>query len=185
MFHLIVAADQWFENVMLAVRTPFLLQAFNWITVFGNTSTIIAATGVALIFLWFFTHHKAYAIGLATSIIGAGVMGYIVKMIVERPRPGGFIPSTIETSFSFPSEHATLAIALYGFLTYLLCKRFPKNASAIMTMAALAILAVGFSRLYLGVHFPSDVIAGYLLGGLWLLIGIEIAALLKRDGIVR
>lgn len=179
MLNSILFADEWFENIILGIRTNSLLNAFNWITFLGETSVVIAITAAVVIFLFIFKKNKAYAVGFLTTIIGASGTSYILKTLVERARPDGLIPAVTETSYSFPSGHATLAIALYGFLTYFLCKRYPKNSVLIITLATLIILAIGFSRLYLGVHFPSDVIAGYLLGGIWLFIGIKITKLIR------
>lgn len=180
--NVLLAVDGWFENLLLGIRTPFFLLFFHWITALGSTVVVIMVTGIAGIVLFFSARYKAYAAGIVTTVIGASGTSYGMKIFIERARPSGLIPSIIETSFSFPSGHATLALALYGFLTYFFCKRYPKNAKTIVAISAPIILAIGFSRLYLGVHFPSDVLAGYLLGGLWLLIGIEITALLKKRG---
>ncbi|MGD0328089.1 MAG: phosphatase PAP2 family protein [Minisyncoccia bacterium] len=177
----LLTADSWVENMLLGIRTPSLLRLFNGITLLGDTAVVVAITGIIGIFLLFFKNLKAYVAGLAIAVIGAGGMGYVMKIIVGRMRPGGLIPSAIDTSPSFPSGHTTVAIALYGFLACLLCKLYPKHAAIIVTLATVIILAVGFSRLYLGLHFPSDVLAGYLLGGLWLIIGIKTTTLLKKN----
>lgn len=169
----IIAADQWFENMLLSIRTPFLINVFAVITFFGNTSVVMGIAGIALVFL-LSRRYKAYAAGLTVTLIGAAVTDYAMKFIIGRARPSGLIPSMIETSFSFPSGHSTAAMALYGFMTYILCILFPEKKPIIVAVALLVIGSIGFSRLYLGLHFPSDVLAGYILGGLWLLIGIEI-----------
>ena len=184
MLDLIAAADLWFENVMLAARTPFLLHIFSWITSLGDTIVVIGITGIVMICLLLFKNMKAYAAGLVAAVIGAGGTGYALKMIVGRARPSGLIPAATEASLSFPSMHATLAVALYGFLAYVLAKRYPRHAAAITILAVLGIFAIGFSRLYLGVHFPTDVLAGFVLGGVWLLAGIKISYAI-RNGIVR
>jgi undecaprenyl-diphosphatase len=185
MLSFILTADLWFENMLLGIRTPFFLHIFNGVTFFGNTAVVIGITGIVVMFLLFSKNYKSYAAGLFTAVIGAGATSYSMKTIIERARPGGLIPSAVETSSSFPSGHATLAMALYGFLAYVLCKLYPKHSAVIVTLATVIIFAIGFSRLYLGMHFPSDVLAGYLLGGPWLSIGIKVVALLKRNDIVQ
>lgn len=170
----LLTADLWFENLLLAHRTPVFLHLFSLITILGSTVVVIGITLVVGIALFFSRFHNAYVIGLATTLVGAGGIDFIMKALMERARPSGLIPATIETSSSFPSGHATFSLALYGFLTYFLCKHYPKYAPLFITLGSLLVLAIGFSRLYLGVHFPSDVLAGFSLGGLWLLIGIEV-----------
>lgn len=170
----LLTIDLWFENLLLVHRTPLLLQVFNAITLLGNTVVVIGIMLVVGISLFFSRFYNAYVVGLAVTLIGAGGTDFIMKALIERARPNGLIPSTIETSSSFPSGHATFSLALYGFLTYFLCKHYPKYSALFITAGTILILLIGFSRLYLGVHFPSDVIAGFALGGLWLLIGIGI-----------
>ncbi len=171
---LLLATDLSFENFLLAHRTPSLLHFFNLITMLGNTVVVIAIVLVVGAWLFFSRFHNAYVIGLVTTLVGAGGTDFIMKALIERARPNGLIPATIETSSSFPSGHATFSMALYGFLTYFLCKHYPKYSPLFITLGSLLILAIAFSRLYLGVHFPSDVVAGLTLGALWLLIGIEV-----------
>ncbi|MCX6788164.1 MAG: phosphatase PAP2 family protein [Candidatus Kaiserbacteria bacterium] len=170
----IITADLGFENLLANIRTPLLLQIFNVITILGSVPFVIGVAGIVGIFLWYATAYRAYIAGLVVTLLGAATTGYFMKILVGRARPSGLISSIAETSFSFPSGHATAAMALYGFLAYLLCALFPERKAAVLTAAVLLIGVIGFSRLYLGVHFPSDVLAGYLLGGLWLLIGVAV-----------
>ena len=80
----------------------------------------------------------------------------------------------LEKSFSFPSGHATIAVAFYGFIIYFLIKNVKSwnRKINIFFTGFILIILIGFSRLYLGVHFVSDVWAGYLIGAIWLIIGI-------------
>lgn len=173
-------ADTRFEEALYALRNPFLLGFFGWITFFGNAVVVAGLTATALMALLSSKAFRIYAFGLAATVAGAATMGYILKMLVARARPGGLLPAAIETSFSFPSGHATASLALFGFMTYLLCKMFPAKKAFFLVASIILIGSVGFSRLYLGVHFPSDVLAGYLVGGLWLLGGIETVRYLRR-----
>jgi len=107
------------------------------------------------------------------TICGGGIFSLFGKVAFHRQRPSGIAVFT-ETSFSFPSGHATIATALYGFLVYFLWRQTDswRTKLNIFFTGSVFILAIGFSRLYLGVHFLSDVLGGYLLGLLWLNIGI-------------
>ncbi|TSC71065.1 MAG: PA-phosphatase-like phosphoesterase [Parcubacteria group bacterium Gr01-1014_49] len=175
-----ISGDLWFENLMLSVRTTALLKFFGWVTLLGNAFVVAGVTGIALLALFTSNVRRAYAYGLAVAIVGAVVTSSVMKVLVERARPDGLIPSVVETSYSFPSGHATAAMALYGFIAYILCILFPARKSLVAIIFFILIGSIGFSRLYLGVHFPSDVLAGYFIGGLWLLVGIETVKHLRR-----
>lgn len=166
--------DSSVENFLFSVRTPFWLQAYGLITILGSTLTIIGLTIILSLRLFFSEKNHVYVAGLITTLAGAAVTGYLMKIFVARARPGVSIPSFVESSFSFPSGHATASMAFYGFLMYMLCTAFPAKRLPIVLVGVFLIGAIGFSRLYLGVHFPSDVLAGYLLGSLWLIIGVYI-----------
>ena len=81
----------------------------------------------------------------------------------------------LESTFSFPSGHATIAISFYGFVFYLLFKRYKFFGKIVVVPAAILVgLLIGLSRIYLGAHFISDVLSGYLVGILWLIIAIAL-----------
>ena len=170
----LLAADLWFENLMLGIRSPFILSVFKGITLLGEATLVLILTALACVIIYRARELRAYAVGLAAAVLGAAVSVQMMKMVIDRARPGGLIQSVVDTSSSFPSWHATGSVAFYGFIAFLLCRRYPGKRGIVVAAAAALILLIGFSRLYLGVHFPSDVIAGYLVGGLWLLIGVAI-----------
>lgn len=173
MIDIVITLDLWFENLMLAVRTPVLLQAFGMVTPLGDAVVVVFVTLVAGAYFTFSAMPlRPYLAGLIVSLAGALSCASALKMLIARARPDGLIPSMIETSYSFPSRHAVVAVALYGFIAVFLAREYPEHARKIAAAATILILSIGFSRLYLGVHFPSDVIAGFALGGIWLLIGI-------------
>jgi len=105
-------------------------------------------------------------------MVGSGIFTSAGKFIFHRARPD--IAVYPESSFSFPSGHATIAIAFYGFLAYMLIKnaRQWKRKINIFFASFILIILIGFSRLYLGVHYVSDVWGGYLAGAIWLIIAI-------------
>jgi len=170
---LLTTIDTWFENLLVTIRTPILSHIFIWITHLGNTAFVAGVIAISGILLVSSRKYWAYVIGYFVTLSGSMVSAYLLKDLIGRERPDGIIPMLIETSGSFPSGHATIGIALYGFLAYLLYVRFPTKRPLIVTSVILLVTLIGFSRLYLGVHFPTDVIAGYALGGIWLIIGVE------------
>lgn len=121
---------------------------------------------------------------LAASTL-APVLNLGLKELVARPRPDTDLWLLVETGFAFPSGHSVFAASFVGALIWLLrrSKTFdgrPIAKCAIQTFLLLLILAVGLSRVYLGVHWPSDVIAGFLLGGLYLLLLLSVRNWLDR-----
>lgn len=174
MISTVLSFDLWFENFLVSVRTPFWADVFRFITFFGNTTTVIAIAVIVSIFLLRSKISRMYIVGLGITLAGAAGFAYVLKEVVGRARPTGLIPLLTETSFSFPSGHATASAALYGFIAFILCKLYPHSKRLVLVGTTLIILCIGFSRLYLGVHFPTDVIAGYLVGALWLWIGIQV-----------
>jgi len=170
----IFAFDLWFENLLVSIRNPFFVQLFRDITFFGNATTVIGLVVFLGIFLLWTKTRRVYLAGLFASLLGAAGTAYVLKEVVGRLRPSGSIPTGIETDFSFPSGHATVSMAFYGFTAYVLCRLYPERTKIILSTATIIILLIGFSRLYLGLHFPTDVIAGYCVGGVWLWIGSKV-----------
>ena len=114
---------------------------------------------------------------LGTAIIGATAMIYLMKHTFLRARPSFPLHLVSEDSFSFPSGHAFISLVFYGLLMYFVIRHEYTLRAKILTCLAsgLFIVLVGFSRLYLGVHWPSDVIGSWVMGGVWLAVVIWIA----------
>lgn len=176
-----VAADLRIDVLLATFRHPLTAAFFLWVALLGENVTVVAITIVACIFLYIW-HKRPYIPGIVLATAGSGLMTYVVKILVHRARPSGIIPFFTETSFSFPSGHATSAVALYGFLVYffLHTHRPKKEKWFTLFLSLLTIASIGFSRLYLGVHFFSDVWGGYLIGAFWLVVGIGITEWLKE-----
>jgi membrane-associated phospholipid phosphatase len=102
--------------------------------------------------------------------LGTQILNQGMKLAFARPRPLLWPRLIEEASYGFPSGHAMGSLVLYGFLAYLLGQRYPRQARLITRIAIGLIGAIGLSRLYLGVHYPTDILAGYAVGGLWLML---------------
>src|SRR5215207_1380463 len=104
------------------------------------------------------------------AVAGSAVLNRLLKGLFERPRPHFEHPLLVESSFSFPSGHAMESFVVYGMLAYfaVLAFRTWESRVAVVFGAALLVVLIGFSRMYLGVHYFSDVLAGYAAGGVWL-----------------
>ena len=151
--------DDWIYNQLTSFRNPFWDQFFKGITRFGNTSTVI----IFCCILFFYLSKKDRWIYLTTIISTVGI-NQILKHIIRRPRPS-HIRLIEELGYSFPSGHAMISIALYGFLIYYVYKKVHNKALKIglICLFSFIILGIGCSRIYVGVHYPSDVLGGYFL----------------------
>ena len=167
------------HSLLSSVRNQPMVEIFFGITLFGEIFTVIFFAVLISIFLWR-KRLKKEIITLWTALIGSSLSTYLLKIIIDRPRPIDMV--VLEDSASFPSGHATVAVAFYGFLTYLLWCNFKntKYRELIIMAGVILIFLIGFSRLYLGVHYLTDVLAGYLVGLLWLIVGIKIDKITRK-----
>jgi undecaprenyl-diphosphatase len=170
----IVTADIRLENLIAVFRSATLTKFFFWITLLGKWETITIFTVSTITILWI-KNKRNYITPLLLSIIGSEIFTSLGKIILHRSRPDTAL--YIENTFSFPSGHATIAMSFYGFLTYLLIRNFSKwkRKTNIFFSGFAIIILIGFSRLYLGVHYLSDVLGGYLSGAIWLIIAISLS----------
>ncbi len=177
---IITEADVRVNTLLYAFRNAGAIKTFLWITLLGESPTIIvfALVTSALLYL---THKKWQVVTLWLTIIGSEGFTFMAKLIFQRPRPLNAV--FLEDSNSFPSGHSTIAVAFYGFLAYLVFKKLKNKILRVLTVliTILIILSIGFSRLYLGVHYVSDVWTGYLVGFLWLIIGIGLTELKSSE----
>jgi undecaprenyl-diphosphatase len=157
-------------------RTPFLDEAMLEITTLGAGLVLIMIVAIASVFLWQ-TQHKWSAYLLLLATLGGKLLNTSLKLFYHRPRPSIVESLTDVHSASFPSGHAMSSMVVYGSVAYLVGRLEPGKHLKRTTwlIAAIVILAIGTSRMYLGVHYPSDVIAGFIAGMAW--IGFLVAAM--------
>lgn len=168
---IIVSADGRVNTLLYAFRNALAVKIFIWITLLGESPTVLMFALVVSVLLWL-SRKKWQIFTLWLTIIGGEGFTFILKLVFHRPRPINAV--FLEDSNSFPSGHATIAVAFYGFIAYLLLRKNKNKPYRILTISSILITGIGLSRLYLGVHYVSDVWAGYLAGLLWLIIGISI-----------
>lgn len=120
-------------------------------------------------------------INIAYNLVIISIINYVIKQIIKRPRPIG-INLIKEGGYSFPSGHSTTSMAFYGLLIYLIYKYVNNKLlkTTLIVILSLIILLIGTSRIYLGVHYASDVLAGFVLGLLFLLVFIPTAFANKK-----
>ncbi|HEY7023095.1 MAG TPA: phosphatase PAP2 family protein [Ktedonobacterales bacterium] len=151
------------------------------ITMLGSAQGLTIVVLVAAIIL-FLRRAWVEALGLVAAFAGAGLLDAALKLWFHRDRPSVEWALARESTFSFPSGHATLSLVVYGMLLYLILRlSHLRLLDVTATLIALPLIVViGVSRVYLGVHYPSDILAGYLAGTIWLLAVIVSLEALHR-----
>lgn len=176
----IVQLDHKVENFLYTSRSPWLVGFFLWITALGKWQVI--TSGVITVSILLFLHKKKqYIIPFWLALVGNELMVVLGKLAFHRERPVHAV--YVESFYSFPSGHAAVSFVFYGFLAFILIHQIKGwiKRSIIIFLAAVLIIGIGFSRLYLDVHYLSDVWGGYLLGSLWLILAIILAELLHTQ----
>lgn len=152
------------------LRTPLLDKFFLFFTNFASGYFIITIFLILAIFLFYLKRKKAM-VAVFLTLVGSAIFIYLLKLIFGRERPFGCLNG--RDCFSFPSGHATIAFYFYGMLLYLLIRFLKLKRKMIIILDLIfvfLILLVGLSRIYLGYHYPTDIMGGFFLGGTFLLI---------------
>lgn len=173
------ATSQWLH----AHGTPALTALLLGLTNCGAPIAVAAIALVVALFLWLQRRYLDLLL-LVLAVPGGGLLNLAIKQLVHRQRPLFDDPILTLTSYSFPSGHAMGSTVLYGVLAALLVReiRGARARTAAIAAAVLVIAAICFSRVYLGVHYLSDVIAGSLEGAVWLGSCLLAVAALRRRG---
>ena len=174
------------RNFDLAVRTAIhqhaspattrLMFAFTYMGGPGLVFVAILAFGVFMYFRW-----RRAAIWLLITVAGATVLDVSLKLAFHRPRPTPYFGG-VPPTYSFPSGHALYSFSVYGVLAGLLADRMQSLALRIIVwiLAAVLMLGIGISRIYLGVHYPTDVMGGYLTATIWVATMVTVDRLRKK-----
>ena len=164
----ITSFDATVSRWIIAMRTDWLTSVMRAITELGSTGGVVGVTlGVAVICLLFGKWLEAPTFAL--TVLGSFLTSEWLKRVFKRPRPP--MPwLAAATNYSFPSGHSLVTLALYGLLAYLVFQNLkPGRIRSILTGFLLVIpFLIGISRIYLGVHYPSDVLGGWILAAVWI-----------------
>jgi undecaprenyl-diphosphatase len=151
-----------------SIASPQLTYVMQGLSFLGQGFSLAALAALAAI-LFVRTGRRRAAWLLIITMLGAGALDQMLKLLFHRPRPDPFFNTPRPSTYSFPSGHALASCCFFGVMAAMLAARAPRRAARIALWATAALLAaaIGFSRIYLGVHYPSDVVAGYAAAVVW------------------
>lgn len=162
------------KGILLAIQklhTPLRDRIMLSITFLGEPVVLLLiCLGLEIGSLYY--HRRSEVTTLGIAAVGAIGLNYLLKVRFGRARPALWKWIVDVGHYSFPSGHAMMSIVIYGFISYILAKQFPQWREQIFALTVVLIVAIGLSRLYLGVHWPTDVAAGYAAGLVWLIVCI-------------
>ena len=163
-----------FDNAVIqAIRqftNPFLTSLMKNVTFFGNNGTLYVIVPVLVMLLLIARRPISEPLILTVSTLGGWFLIEALKLLFHRARPGEN-PLVPASGFSFPSGHALMSIVVYGCLALIIYGYFRRSFSVrglITLVAVVFIIMIGISRIYLGVHYPTDILGGYAVGIAWL-----------------
>ena len=161
--------DNSIYKFLFSLRNNTLDSIMKNITKFGNTTFIIMTLIILIIIL-----KKDDGYLLLINVISTIGMNQLLKYIIRRPRPD-HLRLIVEKGFSYPSGHSMISIGLYGFIIYIINKKIKDKYLKIplIIIFSLLIIGIGLSRIYLGVHYPSDVLGGYILSFIIMILVIN------------
>lgn len=167
----VTGLDNSIYNIIISSKSDAMTTFMTIITMMCNTEFIIVATLLLVLLI----KNKKMGGMIASNVVLCSVINTIIKHIFLRPRPVG-IKLIEQGGYSFPSGHSMMAVAFYGLLIYIIWNTKWRNVWKIFTTTLLVILIllIGISRIYVGVHFASDVIAGLSISLSYLIIFIEL-----------
>jgi membrane-associated phospholipid phosphatase len=179
---LLVRWDMAVDAAIHARVTPAGLNIFNWITRIGSPASMAVVALVVAVILW--RQHRRTALTAWIAATGGGaILDSALKLLVHRTRPAYGAGYLHGTTFSFPSGHAMGSIVAVGMLLYLLGRYWhPPHVWRIVSIVVGVILVVliGISRIYLGVHYPSDIMGGWAAGAAWVAICVTALSLVEK-----
>ncbi len=160
--------DESIRNYIHQFSGPLATSVMIFFSFLGSPLFLIFSGIIIIAAFWYVKDKRAIALLLIT-MAGEIILEFGLKQFFERARPDVFFNYPLPSSFSFPSGHAFGALCFYGILAWLITQKLSRTIIKIIiwVTSIMLILMIGFSRLYLGVHYPSDVIAGYAAGLFW------------------
>lgn len=167
--HRIAVFDSTIISFVQGLESPPLTRVMKFFTNIGAGWPVVLISVLVMWFLYKVLHHRKELILFVAVVAGSTILNDVLKRLFQRARPS--LHRIVEANgFSFPSGHSMAAFSLYGIIAFLLWRHMPTaiGRGMLIMFSAAMIMIIGVSRIYLGVHYPSDVIGGFLASGAWL-----------------
>lgn len=162
------------------IRSPYLDRIFSVLTYLGSPQVFALLLIIITVYL-LYRQKKTEAVFLLITLMSSWGFEKLLKQLFQRSRPPGEA-LILASGYSFPSGHAMVSIAFYGFLAYLLIHNIKgKKGRVLAALIYLLIIVIGFSRVYLNVHYITDVLAGFLFGAIMLELNIILMRKRKKE----
>ena len=168
LYKYILEIDNFITEKINIIVNSNLTEMFKFITLFGDWYFPV----IIILLISILIKEKKYSIILGINYLSSFILSFLTKIIVSRPRPLNSIPD----QYSFPSGHTLTSIAFYIMLYYLISKTINNKTfkNSLLVLIIILLILIAFSRIYLGVHYLSDVIGGIILGILFISMNINI-----------
>ena len=162
--------DDWAGSSLHNHASPPLTSFMSGITLLGSTRVLLVLGAIVVIAFLFFRWRRETLFFLVT-MGGASLLNRVLKLSFQRPRPQPYFDLVAPASYSFPSGHALLSFCFYGAIAFVVAAHLRRSSQRMVVwlLTAVLVLLVGISRIYLGVHYASDVIAGFTAAFIWLM----------------
>ncbi|WP_347158125.1 phosphatase PAP2 family protein [Pontibacter chitinilyticus] len=155
-----------------SMGSPAMNNFIEGVTFFASQQFITPAALLLIAYFLFIRKHRWHSLRVPVVALGSISLNLVLKQFFDRPRP--LSPLVHASGLSFPSGHSMIAASFYGLIIYLVWKNVkpPLLRYGLVVLLAIFILLIGFSRIYLRVHYATDVLAGFSAGFLWVIVGL-------------
>ncbi|MFD3002495.1 phosphatase PAP2 family protein [Pontibacter toksunensis] len=162
------------------IASPALDSFIKFITFFASRQFLTPAALLLVAYFLFVRRHRWYSLKVPVVALGSITLNIVLKYFFDRPRP--LMPLVEASGLSFPSGHSMVAASFYGLIIYLVWKHVQPVVwrNLLVALLVVFVLLIGFSRIYLRVHYATDVLAGFSAGFIWVVIGLWSLRRLER-----
>ncbi|NEM98031.1 phosphatase PAP2 family protein [Pontibacter burrus] len=163
-----------------SIASPGFNNFIEVITFFGSGEFLTPAALLLVAYFIFVRKHRWYSLKVPVVALGSITLNVVLKYFFDRPRP--LLPLVEAHGLSFPSGHTMVAASFYGLIIYLVWKHVEQVwlRNLLIFLLSVFVMLIGFSRIYLRVHYATDVVAGFAAGFMWVVIGIWILKRIER-----